>query len=241
MNIKFEKKGVLLDDLNKWKKLGHPKAKNQWVEGRSSYEMARFAVENPDTFNKLIEDLLANCNIAAQDFICEPEASSGLGKGMKRGGSRNHDLRMIGKDCVIGIEAKVSESFDGKIKDVIIKQTKQDPQDTRAYLLSQFLAPGKEVCERGYQLFTASRGIICDASRLNISKSILLVIIFTGDVNKEKGYEDNCRRNDTDFDEFRKAIRTDANDMIQRDIDGKKIACWIKKVKVHLPDYSIYK
>ena len=240
MNIRFQKHGVLIDNFNEWKKMGHPKSDDQWVEGRSSFEMARFAIEHTDAFKKMIEDVLAECKIETQDFVCEPEATSGLGKRMKSGGPRNHDLRMIGKDCVIGIEAKVSESFDEKIKDVIRKQTKQDPQDTRAYLLSQFLAPGKEVGERGYQLFTASRGIMCDASKLKYSKSILLVIIFTGNVRKEKNYESNCLSNDVDFDEFKKAIETDTNDLIQRKIDGRTISCWIKKIKVQIPEYSFY-
>lgn len=240
MNIRFEKHGVLIDNFNEWKKLGHPKSDDQWVEGRSSFEMARFAIEHTDAFKKMIEDVLAECNIETQDFISEPESTSGLGKGMKRGGSRNHDLRMIGKNCVIGVEAKVSESFDKKFKDVIDEQTKEDPHNTRAYCLSRFLAPDKDVDERGYQLFTATRGIMCDAYRLQYSKSILLVIVFTGNVRKEKKYESNCLSNDVDFDEFKKAIETDTNDLIQRKIDGRTITCWIKKIKVQIPEYSFY-
>ena len=55
--------------------------------------------------------MLRDCEIENQNFECYAEAPKGLGDGFGRG-NRHHDLLMTGKNCVIGIEAKVSESFD---------------------------------------------------------------------------------------------------------------------------------
>ena len=104
-------------------KYASPKGKDvHWVKGRSAYSMAEFAIKHKENFNKVITDILNECKIDIQDFVCEPEAVAGLGKGMKTGGARNHDLLMVGsKNCVIGIEAKVSETFDDIYRNVYKK------------------------------------------------------------------------------------------------------------------------
>ena len=233
MNIRYEKKGMAIDSLEAWKELGNPKKDSQWKEGRSARLMAELAIERKPEFAKRVSDLLAECGIAEQDFVCEPEAAAGLGEGMCQGGSRKHDLLMRGNDCVIGIEAKVSEIFDEEIGKRL--KSPKDNRRKRAESLIKFLTPDKtqdEVSGIGYQLFTAARGTMCAALEHGMEKCIMLVITFKGNVEKEKNYDANCAKNAKDFDDFLKATGADGNGRIDRNISGKAISCWIKHIDV---------
>lgn len=233
MNIRFEKKGKAIDSLEAWEELGKPKKNSHWKEGRSAFLMAELAIERKPEFAKRVSDLLAECGIAEQDFVCEPEAAAGLGKGMCRGGARKHDLLMRGNDCVIGIEAKVSESFGEEIGKRL--KSEKGNESNRAKCLTERLTPEKnqdEVSGIGYQLFTAARGTMCAALKHGMDKCIMLVITFKGNVEKEKNYDANCEKNAKDFDDFLKATGADGNGRIVRDISGKDISCWIKHIDV---------
>lgn len=233
MNIRFEKKGKAIDSLKAWEELGNLKKDNQWKEGHSARLMAELAIERKPEFAKRVSDLLAECGIAEQDFVCEPEAAAGLGEGMYSGGPRNHDLLMLGKDCVIGIEAKVSEYFDEEIGKHL--KSPKGNESTRAERLIKCLTPKKsqdEVSGIGYQLFTAARGTMCAALKHGMDKCIMLVITFKGNVEKEKNYDANCEKNTKDFDDFLKATGADGNGRITRNISGKDISCWIKHIDV---------
>ncbi len=219
MNIKFEKKGKEIKNIDDWKLVGFPKRDIQWRKGRSSMEMATFALS--DKFKDFIVEVLRSCQIKEQNFICEPEATTSLGRGFGQGGCRNHDLLMIGEDCVIGIEAKVSEPFDKPVE-VVFKNQKKDKNkkssDTRVYKLFQTLCAKEDVetkvenCNFGYQLLTATQGTIQAASKKQ-KNVILLVIVFKGDVCKESNYENNCVKNDKDFEDFSKALNYSNQDI----------------------------
>lgn len=233
MNIRYEKERMAIDSLEAWKELGKPKENYQWKEGRSARLMAELAIERKPEFAKRVSDLLAECGIAEQDFVCEPEAKTCLGEEMYPGGPRNHDLLMRGNDCVIGIEAKVSEPFDEEIGKRL--EIEEGNRSKRAERLIEFLMPGKaqdNVKRIGYQLFTATRGTMCAALEHGVEKSIMLVITFKGNVEKEKNYDANCAKNAKDFDDFLKATGADGNGQIVRDISGKDISCWIKHIDV---------
>ena len=148
-------------------------------------------------------------------------------------GPRNHDLLMLGKDCVIGIEAKVSELFDEDIAKRL--NIPKGNRSKRAKRLIEFLMPDKtqdEVSGIGYQLFTATRGTMCAALEHGVEKCIMLVITFKGNVEKEKNYDANCEKNTKDIANFLKATGADGNGRIVRDISGKDISCWIKHIDV---------
>lgn len=235
MKISFKKREEPIENLTKWENLGGPKSKKHWKDGRSSYEMAAFSIERKDQLVNLVKNLLQEFELYEQDFVCEPEAKTGLGKGMGKGGSRNHDLLMVGKDVVIGVEAKVSEKFDNDtISEKIKKQTKDDAMNTRAQKLIDFLASGEENCQIGYQLFSATRGTMSAAAKIGYKKCIQLVLIFEGNVKKENDYLNKCKKNDEDFKEFLKITKA-ANGDIKRTIEGQEVTCLIKKVKVQVP------
>ncbi len=175
---------------------------------------------------------MTSCGITEQDFTCTPEYKSSLGKGFGRGGCRNHDLLMEGdEDCIIGVEAKVSESFDKDWINALNKQKKNNEEDTRAYRLRKRLVKfdSEDVDKIGYQLFTATRATINYAIEKKKNKCIILVIVFEGEIDKEKSYKENVEKNNKDFSEFCKAIGAQDG---KTNIDG--IECWIKKVTVNI-------
>ena len=188
MEITFKnKKGEVINDSN-WEASWKPKTETQWKDGRSSKEFAKFA-SNEYFFAKLISQVLTSCGIAEQNFECTPEAKSSLGKGFRTGGCRNHDLLMEGdEDCIIGVEAKVSESFDEDWINALNEQKKKtNEEDTRAYRLRKRLVKfdNEEVDKIGYQLFTATRATINYAIEKKKNKCIVLVIVFEGEIDKE--------------------------------------------------------
>lgn len=229
MNIRFIKNGNPITSEN-WESSWMPKKAEQWKDGRSSKELAKLCQR--DSFKLLISKVLLECNIEEQDFDCEPESKSSLGAGFGRGGCRNHDLLMIGKNCVIGIEAKVSEPFDKKFYMVLSEQMKNhfdETKSTRAYKLKEHLTKGKNANDIGYQLFTATRGTINAAISTKRRKCIFLVLVFEGNVIKENNYNIKVKNNNIDFNNFRKATGTDKGPATYEGIE-----CWIKKEIVRI-------
>ena len=227
------KKTIKITNEEDWFRAAPPKGgEKQWKKGRSSRLIAQYTTDQTSDFKQLIEMILADCGLKIQNFNCEPEATAGLGIGFGGGGPRNHDLLMIGNNCVIGVEAKVSESFDEEILEV---KSKSETRKHRAEKLIGFLVREKsndKINKLGYQLFTATRGTMCSAEKSRVPYAIFLVIVFTGDVDKEPNYDENCEKNNKDFDAFMKYVNADENGKIEREVNGEMIKCWIKKVEV---------
>jgi hypothetical protein len=228
MKIKISKNGKTITSLDKWFELAPPKRKEkQWKVGRSAMEMARFALS--DSFSGFISQVLKECKLEslASDFECEPEANSSFGKGMGKGESRNHDLLMIGKDVLIGVEAKVSESFDKQIS----KKRKEVKDQTRINKFIQYIygdnAP-KNVKDLYYQLFSATIGSIKEAERRgDINNVIVLFIVFKEKLENKKTND----KNDEAFNAFCTSLNLKKNQPISFP-EAQNINCWIKKVEI---------
>lgn len=232
MKITFKKGDKTINSLGAWKTNGAPKLSKQWKEGCSAYEMACYAINHYDEFVKTIQSVLESCGLQQQDFVCEPEASIGLGKGMKSGGPRVHDLLMVGEDCVICIEAKVSEPFGGNISSVNKKQ-KEKSTATRTEALWDFCIRNNTSIDEspiGYQLFTATRGTMCSAIKANKVNCIMLVLSFIAGAKEKKAKE----KNEDDYKSFLCAINADPNDMIIRTIENTEIKSWLRMEHVNI-------
>ncbi len=222
----------MIDSVESWNIYGAPKLGKQWQKKHSAYEMAHYAINHYDKFVKTIQSVLESCGLQQQDFVCEPEASIGLGKGMKSGGPRVHDLLMVGKDCVICIEAKVSEPFGGNISSVNKKQ-KEKSTATRAEALWDFCIRNNTSIDEssiGYQLFTATRGTMCSAIKAKKVNCIMLVLSFIAEAEEKKAKE----KNDGDYKSFLCAINADPNDMIIRTIENTEIKSWLRMEHVNI-------
>ena len=237
MEIKI-KKTIEINSIEEWFAIAPPKdSKKQWKDGRSAKELARFAT-NP-SFKVFIQKVLREANIDEQDFVCEPEATTSFGKGWGKGGPRNHDLLMIGEDTLIGLEAKVSESYG-----ITIEKEKSKVKDkTRVKKCLEFFYETDEGKDNMYyQLLTAIIGTIKAAQKQEkIKNVIVLFLILKGDVEKEKSYDKKVAANNEAFKVFCNSLNINDDGRLE---DGKNgingINCWIIKEEVEIIKKSSY-
>ena len=160
---------------------------------------------------------------------CTPEANTAL---PGTGNGRNHDLLMIGKDFVVGIEAKVSESF-GKM----ISKELEGASDNKQYRIDT-LAKELFGCEVNadsedlkYQLLTGVMGTFFEAIKNAKTKALFLIIVFTDGITHENKHA--AEANDKDYEDFCKYLGLD-NDggtikKLNVDITIKKIDISLKQ------------
>lgn len=210
ITIKIKKnEKPILDAEKDWKTTAGLKSASQWKPGYSAAEFAHFVLDHKEEFRHIISSILSLCNLSTdQELDGEPEATSSLGKGFCRGGCRNHDLLLVGEDCVIGIEAKVKETFDNPIGKVIEEQKNSGKKaksetETRGYKLFHYLTGKDKLSEEDnklmYQLFTATRGTI-EAAKTKQAIMLVIQLIPDGEDMSDK-IQDNLSA-------FRKFIST---------------------------------
>lgn len=229
-------KTIKIEDLSDWFCAAPPKGEEkQWKDGRSAKEMARFATSKD--FPCLINNVLKKCGLKTQDFECEPEALTSFPpETMGTSGPRNHDLLMIGKDCVIGIEAKVSESFDEKISKKRCQATENMAKRLNGaiqYVYGENTPEGVE--DMHYQLFSATIGTIEEAKKHGKENAITLVIVFKGDACEatDPNYGNNVKANNEAFKKFYDSVHeVNAPDGPINVASADGINCWLKKVEV---------
>jgi len=233
MTISIEKNGHQITSTKEWFEFAPPKGKEkQWKEGRSALEMANFSLSN--SFPILITKVLNETKLSPSEtgFICEPEANSSFGKGFGKGEPRNHDLLMIGKNTLIGIEAKVSESFDVRIRE----KRKQVKSEQRINKFLDFVYGDKKpnnVENLYYQLFSAVLGSIKEAERRNISNVIVLVLVFKDPRITNTAELNSIKNNNTAYDDFIKSLYVNMEEPFHFP-EAQSINCWVKKVEVEI-------
>lgn len=239
MKITIRKKEEEIDSLENWYKYASPKANDKhWQPGRSALEFARFALS--DDFAKFIEILLSNYNITEDYFICEPEALTPFEKGMGSGGPRNHDLLMISNNTVVGIEAKVSESFDKRIKAKRVAGGENMNTRLNACLDLMHKQCPANAEDLHYQLYSATIGTILEAKKRGLSNAVVLFVVFIGDVAKEQDYDKRIKNNNVAFIDFCKNFNLDEHGGCIPEIPGApSINVVIKKVEVNIDDYNV--
>ena len=234
MKISITKK-VEIDSPTQWFHVAPPEGgTKQWKVGRSAFEMARFALSKE--FPEIIKEVLSECGLSETGFTCEPEKTTSFEKSMGTGGPRHHDLLMIGDgDTIIGIEAKVSESFDKRIEEKR-KGAKENMNLRLNSCLDYLYETRPKNAERlYYQLLSATIGSIIEAKNLNKHNVISLIIVFEGEVDKEKDYDQHVKDNEDAFKDFCSTFNLDEKGGKLPDIPkAPGINCWIKKIKVNI-------
>ena len=175
MKLEISKTNIITT-VEQWKQFAPPKDKEKhWKDGRSAKSLAQFMTDKNQV--KKLESILNELGYDTKGIIsCTPEANTAL---PGTGNGRNHDLLMIGKDFVAGIEAKVSESFGKTISKELMgaSENKQYRIDTLAKELF-----GCEInADSGdlkYQLLTGAYGTLREAKNNKKSKALFLVISF---------------------------------------------------------------
>lgn len=242
MEITF-KKTVQVKNLEQWFNCAPPEGgMKQWKPGRSAMEMARFALS--ERFPAFISEIAKGIGCKEKHFDCEPEALTPFNKDMGKSGPRHHDLLLVGKNLVIGVEAKVSEPYDSKISE---KRKKAESENNNnmicrldsclSYLYGTNLP--KNVEDLYYQLFSATIGTILAAKNNHKTKALVLFITFTGDVEKERYYNKHIQDNEDAFKAFCNSLGLgDEGGKIPNVPGDPQIECWIKSVKINIGNYS---
>ena len=226
MKLEISKTNIITT-VEQWKQFAPPKDKEKhWKDGRSAKSLAQFMTDKNQV--KKLESILNELGYETKGIIsCTPEANTAL---PGTGNGRNHDLLMIGKDFVAGIEAKVSESFGKTISKELMgaSENKQYRIDTLAKELF-----GCEInADSGdlkYQLLTGAYGTLREAKNNKKSKALFLVIVFTDGITTKEA--NAVVANNKDFEDFCKYIGLSNNGGT---ISKLNVALTIKKVEISL-------
>lgn len=194
-----------INSLDEWLQKCPPgQEQKHWKNGRSAKELAKYWCKNPAVVPFEFEELLKKSKEFAdiRIVIGSPEYETGFDRFRK---GRKHDLLLIGeqknKKTVIGIEAKVDESFGNEsvgeyyLKSVLkkINGDKTNITDRIEQLLPALFHKPIAVNNLGimYQLIHATAGLLAEAPKRDAEKALFVINIFrTAKINKNK-YEKN--------------------------------------------------
>ena len=228
MKLEISKTNIITT-VDQWLQFAPPMGKEKhWKDDRSAKSLAQFMTDKTQV--KKLEKVLKKIGYDIGGVIsCTPEANTAL---PGTGNGRNHDLLMIGKDFVVGIEAKVSESF-GKM----ISKELEGASDNKQYRIDT-LAKELFGCEVNadsedlkYQLLTGVMGTFFEAIKNAKTKALFLIIVFTDGITHENKHA--AEANDKDYEDFCKYLGLD-NDggtikKLNVDITIKKIDISLKQ------------
>ena len=202
MEVKIQK-NFTIQTPEEWFFVAPPKGKmNQWKDYYSAKELAKFATSLE--FIPFLCDLIKMMGCKPSDVVCFPEEETPLPYSHR--GPRNHDLLIVGPDFIIGIEAKVNESFSDTVEDEY-NNGSQDKKNRIKWMKRILFGDECKPCDNlKYQLFSGTCGSLLEAYRSSekykkdIKKCMFLVLSF--DFVGNGGNE----RNNTDFRNFCEAI-----------------------------------
>lgn len=171
----------------------------QWREGRSAMELARYMTAHLPYVPYEIEQALTALVPDTAVFSWDAEYVTELpGKGQ----GRNHDAVMWNRQVFVGIEGKADESLGNGFVALEYEQGSHNKKQ-RISALSDMIW-GDEPANHGdirYQLMTAVSAILLEATRpeRSVSKAVFLVIVFK---KPGKYHPEKIRANDHDIRAF---------------------------------------
>ena len=186
-----------ITDIESWFKISPPMGgEKQWKDGRSAKELARYMTAAYPYVPKEIEDTLCcfvhkNAEFEwAAEYVTEFQPF-----GLGRGEGRNHDAFMFNSDIVVGIEGKADESLGSQfIGDALENASDNKKQRINGMIQMIFGDVPENHKDIRYQLVTASAATLLEATKKNVNKAMLIVIVFKKDgcYSKEKVAANNA-------------------------------------------------
>ena len=172
-------------DMDTWFRNASPMGgEKQWKDGRSAKELARYMTSNYPVVPQEIEYALSSFVDHNAEFDWAAEYVTDFQKfDFGKGEGRNHDVFMFNRDIVVGIEGKVDEPLGSQLIGNAF-ETASDNKRHRIRKMIQMLfgdVPENHQNIR-YQLVTAAAATLLEASKKDVKKAVLLVIVF-----KKKG------------------------------------------------------
>ena len=240
-------KATKITNMDIWLKVAPPKGgEAQWKDGYSAKELARFVIEHPEVFSKLLDEVVkSTVGYRPSSFTGEPEATTNLPP-QGSSGPREHDLLLYDNRIVIGIEAKVNEPFGND------KSIRQEKESTSKYerinwliktILQSRQIDEKEVGDLKYQLFAATAGTLLEAAKRDLEECIFLVLAFhpkDGPVNQanKKSFEDFvsvvCGENKDDSKQFTVEYKDGKKEI------KKEVKCWFIERDIAFTQQKFY-
>lgn len=202
--VNLSKKGNQINSVDDWYNYAPPMDKDKhWKDGRSAKELAKYIIGGNRYLPQELEDILEKDIKCPQDITLEgePEAITGL---KSRGQGRTHDLLLVKEnEVVVGIEAKVDESFDETICEIIKDSKTSEGKYERLKYLYECIYNSKINNEHlRYQLLTATVGTLLEAEKAKAKKAVLVIITFKSELADKSKMEKNKK----DLDGFIKTI-----------------------------------
>lgn len=182
----LDKTGEKVNTVEEWLiKCPPAKGANQWKDGRSAKEFAKYILDcNKSKLPNEIKYLLQKLGITYdEDWVGYPERKTCFDS--YGGNTRNHDMLLINSKSkiIIGIEAKADESLGDKV-DKEREKAKSNAKSNKLIRLDEILDiiyPNNEKPQENdirYQLLTATIGTIHEAKQQLFDCAILLIINF---------------------------------------------------------------
>jgi hypothetical protein len=212
--MRIEKDGRLIADLTDWEKFAPPKSKDQWVEGRSAYELARAwcgsgVVAMPAELRDLFQSRDETRGLEVEYVIPEHRiAFDHLG-----GEPRNADIAFIGNSpsgrVAVTIEAKADETFGGTVAATLSEALERSVENHRSQgvrrveqLVKSLFSPRPKsmikLAKLRYQLLTATAGTLAYALQNSAPYAVLIVHEFV----TTRTIDERHAANAADYDAF---------------------------------------
>lgn len=189
--MRIDKNGQGITSVEDWGRLAGPKASNQWVEGRSAFELARAWVEtNAPTMPPDVRALLnshADTAALAVDVVW-PEHPIAFDS--RRGEPRNADLAFVGQAgrhrVAVTVEAKADEPFGSTVGETLTAAVARWTENERSggvgrvldlveSILPRPTDGGTQASALRYQLLTAVAGTLALAVSTRADIGVLVI------------------------------------------------------------------
>jgi hypothetical protein len=219
--MRLEKDGIPITCLEDWRRLAPPKSPDQWVEGRSAYEVANAWCGTtgpavPECLHALFETSGRTRGLVVELAIPEHRIRFD-----DHGGEpRNADLALVGhaagSKVAVTVEAKADEPFGATVGQTIaaaLERVLQNPEsrgvrrveDLVRALLMPHTAGLAPVAELRYQLLTAVAGTTAYAIAEGADTAVLVVHEFLTNKTKDHLHD----RNAEDYRAFLRRLGSD--------------------------------
>lgn len=194
--------------LKDWEEFAGPKSADQWVEGRSAYELAnawcgRGHLEMPSELRGLLDSHSATRGLSVE--VVNPEHRISFDK--LGGEPRNADLAFVGASAsgtaAVTVEAKADETFGGTVSETLsagLERLLENPRSqgvqrvvglVRALFLQRTKGQAK-VSSLRYQLLTAAAGTLAYAVDQKADAAVLVVHEFVTSKTQDRRHAKNA-------------------------------------------------
>lgn len=219
-------KTVEIKSVDQWRQVAPPMRADHWKDDRSAKLLAQLMTDKVKS-GQLMEDLFLSLGYdTTGTVVCEPEAVTtlpGVGNG------RNHDLLMIGRNFVAGIEAKVDEPFGKAVNQQYKNASENKKNRIKKMMDCTFNNAKPDEYSFGYQLLTGISATVDEAKDKGKKKALFLIVVFPDYIKNVEQAQKNRR----DYEQFCKGLGLAPDGgLYNYRINGSNIELTVKWVEV---------